>query len=122
MLGFNHALESSASSSSSLSSSILSLYDTNSPLEFDAEKLETNHVKEKNDETNVFLKHLRKAFITIDENCYCEHSVLPDLKIFSYKNKLTKKKKRDEHLRSVLQKRINLDSYEYVQIQSMLIL
>ena len=92
MLGFNHALESSASSSSSLSSSILSLYDTNSPLEFDAEKLETNHVKEKNDETNVFLKHLRKAFITIDENCYCEHSVLPDLKIFSYKNHKSPKK------------------------------
>ena len=42
----------------------------------------------KNDlfETNVFIKHLRKCFIAIDDSAYCESVLLPDLKVFNREN------------------------------------
>ena len=109
MLGFNHVLESSASSSSSRSS-----------LNSDQNENE-NTSNECDDETNVFLKHLRKCFITTDENSYCEQSILPDLKV----NLKSRKKKEhvDEsvYLKAILSRRINAASYEYVKIYSNLI-
>ena len=60
MISFDHALESSSDESS------------------DDEELS---------ESDVFLKHLRKCFISIDENSYSEQSILPDLKVFNGKSK-----------------------------------
>jgi hypothetical protein len=34
-------------------------------------------------ETNVFLKHLRKCFIGIDDSGFCESVILPDLRILN---------------------------------------
>ena len=62
MIGLNHALESSSSS------------DQNDDEDEDNEY-----------ENNVFIKHLRKGFISFDENSYCENGILPELKIFNKK-------------------------------------
>ena len=34
-------------------------------------------------ESHVFLKHLRKCFISIDDKSYSESSLLPDLRVFN---------------------------------------
>jgi hypothetical protein len=62
MIGFNHALESSSSSDQN--------EDDDEDNEFD---------------TNVFIKHLRKGFISFDDSSYCENGILPELKIFNRK-------------------------------------
>lgn len=38
-------------------------------------------------ESNVFLNHLRKCFISIDENSFCEQAILSDLKLFNRKTR-----------------------------------
>lgn len=73
MLGFNHVLE---SSSSSLGSSSTTDNSSNSEPSDDEEDCESN----------AFLKHLRKCFISIDENNYCEQTILNDMKVFNGAN------------------------------------
>ena len=149
MLGFSHALDSSGSSSSC--SSLSDKYESSCSEEDEEKDEELNSqtrprarsavsrssLKSRTDsDTDVFVKHLRKAFITLDENCYCEHGILPDLKIFNSRTTRAfkscrrhhhKKKEqeseneeeaRDQMHRSILARRIELDSYEYVKIYS----
>ena len=32
-----------------------------------------------------FIKHIRKAFIAIDEDRYCELAIIPDMRVFNSK-------------------------------------
>jgi hypothetical protein len=110
MLGFSHMLDSSASSSAS---SLCEPPDA----DFDPEQQASRpHDK---DNTEVFLKHLRKCFITTDEDSYCEHGILPDLKVFDGRSRKFKSKNNDiEVTRTILSKRIDAQSYDYVKIYS----
>jgi hypothetical protein len=113
MLGFSHMLDSSASSSSS------SLSET-ADADFDPERHAEDHHREKgNRDSEVFLKHLRKCFITTDEDSYCEHGILPDLKVFDGRMRKLKSKNNDTEIaRMMLSRRIDAESYDYVKIYS----
>jgi hypothetical protein len=53
---------------------------------FDSSSSSDEDKDDENDElfeTNTFIKHLRKCFITIDDTSYCESVLLPDLRVFN---------------------------------------
>lgn len=75
MLGFNHALDSSCSS--------LSISSEDDEIEKADPDCPDKEKKDDKLQSNVFLKHMRKCFISIDDNNYCEQTILPDLKVFS---------------------------------------
>ncbi len=62
-------------------------------------------------ESNVFINHLRKCFISIDETSYCESVLLPDLRIFTNNHK-----NKNYDFNSILSKRIDANSYEHVDV------
>lgn len=52
--------------------------------------LESSSDEESEDElseSNVFINHLRRGFISFDDSSYCEQGILPDLKIYNGKTK-----------------------------------
>lgn len=49
----------------------------------DSSSSEEEFIDENIFETNVFIKHLRKCFIAVDDSGYCESVLLPDLKVFN---------------------------------------
>ncbi|CAF0818471.1 unnamed protein product [Brachionus calyciflorus] len=65
------------------------------------------------EKSRVFLDHLRKCFIAIDENNFCEQGILTDLKISS---DIKKSEKNLEQNVFLLGKRIEENAYDFNQI------
>jgi hypothetical protein len=112
MLGFSHMLDSSASSSSS------SLY-SEADADFDPASSAAKKTTQDKDDTDVFLKHMRKCFITTDEDRFCESGIMPDMMVFCGKARRLRNKTHDnEAARTILSRRIDSKAYEYVKIYS----
>ncbi len=87
MLGLDHLLSSSASSDD----------DTNN--------------SDQDFETDVFINHLRKCFVSVDDTGHCESVLLPELRVFSHNHK--------DSFDSLLSKRIDASSYEHVAVNKL---